>query len=125
MTNQTILHIGTRPPFGTGSKRVPACRTCDALFPAHSLYADVLDIELALSLCKYADDVWMNAMLRLNDREVVVVNNLFSIFPIIYLKDFSLSSLNCRQNMNDMQITAIREYYRKNLNKDPFAKVRV
>ena len=96
-----------------------------ALFPAHSLYADVLDIELALSLCKYADDVWMNAMLRLNDREVVVVNNLFSIFPIIYLKDFSLSSLNCRQNMNDMQITAIREYYRKNLNKDPFAKVRV
>ena len=96
-----------------------------ALFPAHSLYADVLDIELALSLCKYADDVWMNAMLRLNDREVVVVNNLFSIFPILYLKDFSLSSLNCRQNMNDMQIIAIREYYRKNLNKDPFAKVRV
>jgi hypothetical protein len=41
------------------------------------------------------------------------------------LKDFSLSSLNCRQNMNDMQIIAIREYYRKNLNKDPFAKVRV
>ncbi len=36
MTNQNILHIGTRPPFGTGSKRVPACRTCDALFPAHS-----------------------------------------------------------------------------------------
>ena len=33
MTNQNILHIGTRPPFGTGSKRVPACRTCDALFP--------------------------------------------------------------------------------------------
>ena len=36
MTNQNILHIGTRPPFGTGSKRVPAYRTCDALFPAHS-----------------------------------------------------------------------------------------
>ena len=36
MTNQNILHIGTCPPFGTGSKRVPACRTCDALFPAHS-----------------------------------------------------------------------------------------
>ena len=34
--NQNILHIGTRPPFGTDSKRVPACRTCDALFPAHS-----------------------------------------------------------------------------------------
>lgn len=33
MTNQNILHIGTRPPFGTGSKRVPACRTCGALFP--------------------------------------------------------------------------------------------
>ena len=36
MTNQNILHIGTRPPFGMSSKRVPACRTCDALFPAHS-----------------------------------------------------------------------------------------
>ena len=93
-----------------------------ALFPAHSLYNDVLDIDLALRLCKYADDVWLNAMLRLNGREIVVVDNLFSIFPILYLADFSLSSLNCRQNMNDVQITAVREYYQKKLGKDPFEK---
>lgn len=94
-----------------------------ALFPAHSLYPDVLDIELALRLCKYADDVWLNAMLRLNGKKVVVVDNLFSIFPIFYMRDISLSSLNCHQNMNDVQIKVVRKYYEENIGQDPFAKI--
>lgn len=81
------------------------------LFPAHSLYKDLLNIELAKKLTPTADDIWLNAMARLNQTRIRAINKRFVILPIIIHKNIKLSKKNFFGMQNDVQINNIRQHY--------------
>lgn len=79
------------------------------------LYQDLTRIDLALKLTPIADDIWLNAMCRLADIDIVVIQKgLF--LPIIRGKNVTLSSVNLSSDdsgmcKNDEQLKNIEEYY--------------
>lgn len=79
------------------------------------LYKDLTRIDLALKLTPIADDVWLNAMCRLANVEIVVIQKgLF--LPIIRRKNVILSSVNLsyydsEMCKNDEQLRKVEEYY--------------
>lgn len=92
------------------------------LFPPNSYYNDTLNKRLIKNLSFLADDVWLNAMVKLNKTEIIKTNYFSEYIPIMYLKNFRLTNYNDRQNGNDLQINQIRNYYTRNFNIDPFLK---
>ncbi|MFR9650252.1 MAG: hypothetical protein SNJ33_00570 [Rikenellaceae bacterium] len=92
------------------------------LYPPHSLYGDVLDIDLALKLAPKADDLWLFTMVRLNSRRVCVTDCSTHLLPVLNRGDKSLNSYNITESGNDIQIRALREYYMAELGIDPFAR---
>lgn len=80
-------------------------------FPSNILGEEAKNISLAMTTCKFADDVWLNTMCRLNGKKVAVVDSLFSFLPIMNVNNFKLSSINNVQNQNDVQIANLIKYY--------------
>lgn len=89
------------------------------LFKPSDLYKDVCNKELFLTLCPLADDVWLNAMCRLGEVEIIMCNNI-AVFPVNSKNNISLSAQNVYEDFNDKQIELVNEYYRKELNKIVF-----
>jgi len=87
------------------------------LFPTHTLYPDVIDWKLSGDLCPTADDVWLNAMCRLNNSKVKNIPGSSTFLPVMNSKNTTLSIINNDMNQNDIQIQITREYC-KDL--DPF-----
>ncbi len=82
-------------------------------------WKDVLNLDLALKLCPLADDIWLNAMAKLNKCYYAKVKDgpILSIFN----KDNSpLSETNLRQNANDIQIERVVEFCLEKYNTNPF-----
>lgn len=71
--------------------------------------------------CKFADDVWLNTMCRLNKKKIIVINNLFSYLPILNFSNSKLVAINNGQNQNDVQISNLREYYIRHFKTDPYS----
>ena len=69
----------------------------------------MLNQDLLWQLSPLADDIWLNAMARLNETPVVQTANYHLTLPI-GSDSPSLSSINNGENMNDKQICQIREY---------------
>ncbi len=92
------------------------------LYPPHSLYGDVLNIELALKLAPKADDLWLFTMARLNSRRVCVTGCPNHLLPVLNRGDRSLNSYNIAESGNDIQIRALRDYYIGEIGIDPFAR---
>ncbi len=90
------------------------------LFPPHSLHQDVLNSELFKRISFLADDVWLNAMVKLKQTKIYKTNYYSEYIPILYLKNVRLTKYNDHQNGNDLQINQIRNYYQETLNIDPF-----
>lgn len=82
------------------------------LFPPKALYSDVLNIDLAYSLCPLADDVWLNSMAQLNDLSIVKLRNNNTLLPVMNWKDITLAEDNLENNQNDRQIQAVVDYYK-------------
>lgn len=80
-------------------------------FPAKILGEEAKNISLAMAKCKFADDVWLNTMCRLNGKKVAVVDSLFSFLSIMNLDNFRLSSINNAQNQNNVQIADLVKHY--------------
>lgn len=74
------------------------------------LYPDLLNIDLALKLTPIADDIWLNAMVKLMGLPVKLLPNRF-ILPIIVKQDVKLAEQNRLYNKNDEQISNIINYY--------------
>ena len=91
------------------------------LFVPRKLYKDVIDIGLAMKLCPFGDDIWLNAMARLNGLDVVV-SARNPILPIYSESKETLCSVNNDQNMNDAQIKNVILYYEERIGINPFAK---
>lgn len=93
------------------------------LFPPNSLAPDITNMSLFMSITPTADDVWLNAMCRLNRTKVVITKSYLIFLPVIYLNNITLSSINLGLNLNDKQINSVREYFIKNQSIDPFQEL--
>ena len=80
------------------------------LFPPNCFFSDVLNIDLAMKLCPMADDVWLNAMVRLNKVKIVKTNYFSVILPVLKIGDIKLYESN-QNGGNDSQILAVNNYY--------------
>lgn len=79
------------------------------LFVPSMLYKDITNIELAIKLTPLADDIWLNAMVRLAGVNIILLNNGL-ILPV--LSDSSaLSTVNRDGNKNDEQICNVESRY--------------
>lgn len=91
------------------------------LFPSNTLHAEATNEQVFMDICKLADDVWLNAMARLQETPIIKIKSKYSLnIPIIINNNLSLSTENVDDNQNDVQINAVRKYYIKALNKDIF-----
>lgn len=79
------------------------------LYPPHLLDEMVLDKEVFMNAAPYADDLWLNAMARLNRVPVVQTSKWFLPLPVVG-NSTSLSDINNGENKNDVQLTSIREF---------------
>lgn len=83
------------------------------------LWKDVLNLDLALKLCPHADDIWLNAMAKMNNCYYVKVKD-GPILSVYNKNNFSLFETNLRQNMNDVQIRRVIDYYTNTYRINPF-----
>lgn len=113
--NWNLIQSETNPSskyfFGSGG---------GTLFPPGSFYEDVLNTEIFLKLCPNADDVWLNAMVKLNKKEICKINLYSTILPIQYFHNITLAKSNVIEGQNDEQIKNIQKYYIEKINVDPF-----
>ena len=80
--------------------------------PAHSLHKDICRKDLFQQLTPLADDIWLNSMARLN-KTPVLRTNASSFLELTIDNNETLHALNGGQNMNDVQIQNVTEYYQK------------
>lgn len=91
------------------------------LFPSHSIHEDVFNIDLFMKLTPLADDIWLNAMSRLNETYIYsICNKNWIPLPVINKKNKTLAKQNVSENLNDNQIENVRSYYIDKNNIDPF-----
>lgn len=81
------------------------------LFTKNNFVGEVLNKNVFMENCKYADDVWLNLMAQFNNTEVVKSNNHFESIPIYNFRDIKLSSVNVDNGLNDKQLHDVIEYY--------------
>jgi len=88
------------------------------LFPPHSLYHDVTDTHLIMTLCPQADDVWFWAMAVLNGTDFAVVpdgysgyRRIHSIVPHDLSGGEALYLYNVRRGGNDIQLKQVFDHY--------------
>ena len=91
------------------------------LFRPSELYCDLTNIEKARQLTPLADDIWLNAMVRLAGRPIVMLKN--GLFLEINNKNnVRLATENCSLNKNDEQLNNIIDYFQKMNGCNPFSK---
>ena len=94
------------------------------LFPPESLPPEALNKDTFMNICLYADDIWLNTMIRLNNKKIFRLNeNQSSFLPVINHKNVSLSSKNLYENLNDLQLLEVRKYFITNKGIDPYSNI--
>ena len=94
------------------------------LFPPESLHNDLLNKDLFMKICKYADDVWLNFMSQMNQTKVVKPGSNYELsIPLYFKKNRALSSINVDDGLNDEQIDNLRKYYINNEKIDPLVNL--
>jgi len=89
---------------------------CGVLYPPKCFHKDVINQEVFLDICPYADDIWFKAMSLLNKIECVKVevgkdvNDKFTY--VNTAESYSLSNINNLQGMNDVQIQDVFKRYK-------------
>lgn len=120
---------GNLKPYDTWKQHDPEGTDIDmffgsgggTLFPPHVLHPDVLKLDSCLACCPTADDIWLNAMTRLNHKRIVKTDYSKVFLQIINLGDIKLSDTeNVGPNGNDRQISLVRNYCINNYHIDPF-----
>lgn len=89
------------------------------LYPPRLISPMVFDKELISELAPFADDLWLNAVLRLSG--IPVIKSSFKYLPLGIKSDApTLSSYNRHSSGNDIQIDRIRNYFMKTYGIDPY-----
>ena len=86
------------------------------LYPPNSLHKDVVNKDLFMKLCPYADDVWFWIMGLLKHTKKININKSalygFDAFYQKMHKGAALADINVEENMNDIQIEKVLSYYK-------------
>ena len=91
------------------------------LFDVEKINKGVLDSKSFISICKLADDVWLNAFVRISGLNIYFCNDKSAeILNIQIRNDSRLFTINTEQNYNEEQIKSVRTYCKKKYNIDPF-----
>lgn len=93
------------------------------LYPPQSLPDEVLNQEVFMEYCKYADDVWLNVMAQINKTQTVKTDLDTIWLPIFNKGNSMLTSINVDGGQNDKQLEDVRSYYKNKLNVDPLKNV--
>lgn len=80
-----------------------------ALYPSGSLPAITLNQDVFMKICKTADDVWLNSMLRFNKTPIMAITNYCPLLSIRFKNNTTLSDINIGDE-NRRQFSAVREY---------------
>ena len=81
------------------------------LFPIVHFHKDFFRKDLFNSLCKYADDIWLNIFIRLSGFNVYLLNGESThILNIQTFNDKRLTAINCGNNQNDVQLHKVMDY---------------
>lgn len=83
------------------------------------LHSDLTNIEIARLLAPFADDVWLNSMVKLAGKPICMLKN-GPILPIREPRNKVLWTSNVEEGGNDNQILAVRNYYIGTYSIDPF-----
>lgn len=89
-----------------------------ALYPAGSLPEIAKEKDIFMTICKTADDVWLNSMCRYSGHKVVTVMKRCPLLEIINRNNTTLYSINAGEE-NYKQQKAVRKFCIANGN-DPF-----
>lgn len=90
------------------------------LFTPSKLHRDLTNKDLFLQLTPSADDIWLNAMVKLASLPIELIDPYLPLPIKGNNKNITLSSVNVGENKNDEQLKAVSDYYRKKLSIDPF-----
>ena len=90
------------------------------LFPPKSFHFEVLNFDVIKNVAMNADDIWLNAMTRLNRYPVEQVTGL-TIFNIPSRNKVTLSQKNLGENQNDIQLQKVSEFCKQSYDIDPFS----
>lgn len=111
-SNLKLFERGADVFFGSGG---------GTLFPVNSFCSTVVDQKVFLQVCPKADDVWLNAMCRMNGCDVVKTDYYSHFLPILNRNNVTLASDNIDTG-NDIQIAQVQKYCKTEFGKDPFAE---
>ena len=81
-----------------------------ALFPPNCFYKDVLKKNYFKKLTPYADDIWLNWMVRLNKTNVRF-SKIYKNYEYIKIIKGGLYKKNFKSNYNDIQIKNMLQKY--------------
>lgn len=84
------------------------------LFPTGSLPEESTNMQVAMSVCPNADDIWLNAMVHMNGRTIRRTNYYSIILPVLTIGDERLANTNIETG-NDKQLDAIERYYKQKI----------
>ena len=65
------------------------------IFPPHTLYKDVCNLNISLKCCPLADDIWLNAMARLQDSKITYIPIFKNLLNIMYFKGIYPGMTDC------------------------------
>lgn len=88
------------------------------LYKPSCLYEDLTNIDLAIELTPIADDIWLNTMVKLNDRKVFYAES--GLILSIANDSPTLTSENVGAGRNDEQLNRISNYYLSKMGKNPY-----
>lgn len=84
------------------------------LFPPNCFSPDVLQAEVFMEICKYADDVWLNLQAQFNKTTIVKIQRTNeNIMPILIMDNIELHSVNVTNDYNDVQFENVYKYLKK------------
>lgn len=93
------------------------------LYPPTALDSNVINSDIFMAKCVFADDIWLNIMTKMAGNMVVKSNYNSQFLPIMNYKDITLAEINVNEGLNDKQLIDVRNYCINDLGKDPFEKI--
>lgn len=74
-----------------------------------SLHKELTNIQKAIELAPIADDIWLNAVVKLSGKKIVLLDNGM-VLPVYNRKNEKLATANKSQSQNDVQLEAVTKY---------------
>lgn len=73
------------------------------------LHKELTNVEKAIELTPIADDIWLNAVVKLSGKKIVLLDNGM-ILPVYNRNDVKLATANKGHSQNDVQLEAVTKY---------------